>query len=211
MNARINIDNQVIDVKYAIPHDFNKDGVIIPHYSHAFSPEVWYEDGWRDVVLPTIADPVTQRIGEIFYDPEQDVCTAEIINTVIPAFNPATERLGIKYFDETTGTDTYPVEPIPQEELDYLAATIAEEETRRLRRLATISKYQFLCRFTIQEKTTIYGLENTNIGIRIWLETFRVCDEINLLEQNTIDGINSLEASGIIATGRAAEILNNNL
>lgn len=209
MNARINQDNQVIDVKYAIPHDFNKDGVIIPHYSHAFSPEIWYQDGWRDVLIPEI-DKTIQRYGDPIYDEAQDVCVLTIINTVIPAFNQATEMLGPKYYDTQNGIDTYTVIPIPQAELDAIAALMAKREADRLLRLSTLSKYQFLCRFTTAEKETIYGLENTNIGIHVWLETFRVCDEINLMEQNTIDGINSLEVSGVLAVGRAAEILNNN-
>ena len=207
MKARINAENQVIDVKYAIPHDFNKDGVIISHYCHAFTPEQWYLDGWRDVILPEITDPSSQRVGAIFYDQEQDICTAQIVNTLVPTFNPETERLGEKYYDALSKVDTYQVIPIPLEEQESIAIFKAVAEADSLRTLATLSKYQFLCRFTPAEKEKINGLENTNIAIHIWLETFRVCDEINLMEQNTIDGINSLESSGVLATGRAAEIL----
>jgi len=206
MKARINQENQVIDIKYAIPHDFNKDGVIIPHYCHAFSPEVWYEDGWRDVIVPEI-DRATQRYGDVTYDADQDICVTQTINTVVPVFNLETERLGEKFYDQTNGVDTFAVLQISQEEQDSIAALKVEQEEIKERRAATLTKYQFLCRFTDQEKATIYGLENTNIGIRVWLETFRVCEEINLLEPNTIQGINSLEASGILTPGRAAEIL----
>ena len=184
------------------PHGFDDNGV-------SYTDQHWYDLGWRDVFIPEI-DNTTQRYGDPIYDEAQDVCVLAIINTVIPAFNQATEMLGSKYYDTQHGIDTYPVIPIPQEELDAIAALMAKREADRLLRLSTLSKYQFLCRFTTAEKETIYGLENTNIGIHVWLETFRVCDEINLMEQNTIDGINSLEANGVIAVGRAAEILTNN-
>lgn len=199
-------ENQVIQVEWAIPHDFNKDGVIIPHYCHEYTPEVWYADGWRDVVLPEF-DETTQRLSEAFYDDSIDKAVFVVINTLTPAFDPETQRLGEKYFDAESGTDTFRVVDIPQEELDQIVAIKTKQEADRIKRMATLTKYAFLSRFTTQEKLAIFGAESSNVMIRLFLETFRVCSDIELTNLETIQGVQMLESSGLIAPGRASEIL----
>ena len=71
----------------------------------------------------------------------------------------------------------------------------------------TITKYQLLARFTQEERIALYTEENNNITIKVWLEMFRAAQNIDLKDQTTIDGVTALETAGIIAAGRAAEIL----
>lgn len=70
-----------------------------------------------------------------------------------------------------------------------------------------ISKSQFLSKFSQAEKIAIFSKENENITIKIWLEIFRASNEIQLTDQSISDGVYYLESAGILAIGRAAEIL----
>ncbi len=70
-----------------------------------------------------------------------------------------------------------------------------------------LSKLEFMNRFTDAELATIYSAAKQSVAVEIWLEKFKLASEIDLSDQRTIDGINALEASGLLAAGRAAEIL----
>jgi hypothetical protein len=73
-----------------------------------------------------------------------------------------------------------------------------------------ITKFQFMSRLTIAERLAIYAAEAGSPMIRMWLEMFKICEEIDTTNTDTITGIQMLEQSGLIATGRAAEILGTN-
>ena len=62
--------------------------------------------------------------------------------------------------------------------------------------------------FTDSELAGIYTAAKANIAIEVWLEKFKVAEIIDLLDPKTIAGLHTLEAVGLLATGRAAEILN---
>ena len=70
-----------------------------------------------------------------------------------------------------------------------------------------ISKLDYLNRFTENELVAIYTAAKTTVAVEIWLEKFRLAAEISLDDPKTIAGVNFLEQSGLISTGRAAEIL----
>lgn len=70
-----------------------------------------------------------------------------------------------------------------------------------------LTKYEFLSRFTEQERIDIYTEETTNINVRMWLEMFRVSESIDLKNPTTIQGIHALGQLGIITDERAIEIL----
>ena len=70
-----------------------------------------------------------------------------------------------------------------------------------------MSKLDYLNRFTDNELEAIYTAAKTNVAVEIWLEKFRLASEISLDDPKTISGVNFLEQSGLISTGRAAEIL----
>jgi hypothetical protein len=71
-----------------------------------------------------------------------------------------------------------------------------------------ITKYMYMTRFTDSELATLYTVAKSVIQIEIWLEKFKLAEVINLDDPMTIAGLHALEASGLIAAGRAAEILN---
>lgn len=70
-----------------------------------------------------------------------------------------------------------------------------------------ISKLDYMNRFTDAELVAIYTAAKTNINVEIWLEKFKLSEEINLDDPRTIAGVQSLETLGLISTGRATEIL----
>jgi hypothetical protein len=70
-----------------------------------------------------------------------------------------------------------------------------------------ISKLDYMNRFTDAELVAIYTAAKTNINVEIWLEKFKLAAEINLDDARTSAGLQVLETAGLIATGRAAEIL----
>jgi hypothetical protein len=71
--------------------------------------------------------------------------------------------------------------------------------------------FEFREKFTTDEKTALYTAANTDIQIKIWLDDLAALQTsgglISLDDPRTILGVNYLESSGILATGRAAEIL----
>jgi hypothetical protein len=71
-----------------------------------------------------------------------------------------------------------------------------------------ISKLDYMSRFTDAELATIYTIAKTSIQLEIWLEKFKVSQEIDLSNPITLAGLKSLEALGILAAGRALEIAN---
>lgn len=45
---------------------------------YQYATEQHYEDGWRDIVIPEI-DHATEKLGELYYDEQNDVVTYEVI------------------------------------------------------------------------------------------------------------------------------------
>lgn len=122
------------------------------------------------------------------------------------------EAIGIYKVTVTTPTyDSATEMPVPGEitVVDGVAAmtqTIASLPTpvppsRILTRLA------FLDRFSVQELTTLYTAAPASPQIQVWLDMYRVSDEINLDDPRLVAGVEGLESAGILSVGRAAEVL----
>lgn len=114
-------------------------------------------------------------------------------DVITPSYDYYTEALSDIYLDEANQVYTYNV----------LKLDTPIEKPK----MTMLSKVDFLTRFTEVERIAIYTEENINIVVKMWLEMFRAANSINLKDQATIDGVNALESAGILATGRAAEIL----
>lgn len=71
----------------------------------------------------------------------------------------------------------------------------------------TLTKLEYMDRFTDAELANIYPAAKSSVQVEVWLEKFKLASEINLDDQRTIDGLNSLEVAGLLAAGRAQEIL----
>jgi len=70
-----------------------------------------------------------------------------------------------------------------------------------------ITKRAFLSRLTPEEFATIKGAAAQNAIVDYYWQMFMVSEEIDLLFPDTISGITMMEQAGLLATGRAAEIL----
>lgn len=75
------------------------------------------------------------------------------------------------------------------------------EPKRRITRLA------FRNLFTGAEKIAIYTAAESSVQIRVWLDDLNAAEFVDLDYPATIAGVQALEAGGIIAEGRAAEVL----
>lgn len=71
-----------------------------------------------------------------------------------------------------------------------------------------ITKLEYMNRFTDTELATIYTLAKTMVQIEIWLEKFKMAENIDLVDPRIIAGLNALETAGALSVGRASEILN---
>lgn len=85
----------------------------------------------------------------------------------------------------------------PMRELDLIVVTP----------LKILSKLEYMNLFTDTELEDIYTTAKTVIQVEVWLEKFKLAAEIDLNDERTIGGVNALETAGLLAVGRAAEIL----
>lgn len=70
-----------------------------------------------------------------------------------------------------------------------------------------LTRLAFMRRFTDAELATIYTAEEQGVVLKVWLDKFRLAEEISLDDPEIIAGVNGLEQMGILAAGRAAEVL----
>ena len=70
-----------------------------------------------------------------------------------------------------------------------------------------LTRLQFRNLFTTAEKVAIYTAAQTNMSIRVWLDDLTDTDQVDLSFPQTIQSVETLEAGGLIAPGRAAQIL----
>lgn len=77
-----------------------------------------------------------------------------------------------------------------------------EKNTSRI-----ITKLAFMRRFTNTERVAIYSAEKNDINVSVWMDMFRLAQEINLDDPDLVQGIQLFELAGIIGQGRSAEVL----
>ena len=71
----------------------------------------------------------------------------------------------------------------------------------------TITKLEYLRRFTTAERVAIRAAASANPVLDDYLKLMELAQEINLDDPDTIAAVQMLEQSGLIASGRAAEVL----
>ena len=71
----------------------------------------------------------------------------------------------------------------------------------------TITKLEYLRRFTTAERVAIRAAAAANPVLDDYLKLMELAQEINLDDADTIAAVQMMEQSGLIAAGRAAEIL----
>jgi hypothetical protein len=84
---------------------------------------------------------------------------------------------------------------------------LVEEPIVTTSSVRTLTKLAYMNRFTDAELAAIYTVAKSNVQIEVWLDKFKLAEEINLDDQSTIYGVQVLEAAGLLAAGRSAEIL----
>jgi hypothetical protein len=88
-------------------------------------------------------------------------------------------------------------------EIDAKQAAEAESANYTL----PLTKKQFLDLFTVTEYATIKAAAAANATLDYYWQKLMVAESVYLSDPQTIGGINLLEQAGLIAPGRAAEIL----
>ena len=66
---------------------------------------------------------------------------------------------------------------------------------------------EFLARFTDAEKSAITTVALDSAGLMLWLLTAMGASQINIKDQQTIDGVNALVAAKLLTADRAKVIL----
>ena len=95
---------------------------------------------------------------------------------------------------------------------------VAEDGTLVLLAQTRLTRLQFRNRFTAQEKALLElaamddpsaepAQRLQSASLRAYLADLAAAEFVDLAEQSTVAGINALEAAGILAEGRAAEVL----
>lgn len=73
--------------------------------------------------------------------------------------------------------------------------------------ITQITKLAFLDRFTDQELANIIDASKTNSLIAVWIKKLDLAENMLLTDERTINGVFTLEQVGLLAEGRATEIL----
>jgi len=72
-----------------------------------------------------------------------------------------------------------------------------------------LSSYEFLLLFTSAERIAILTAGQASMAIADWLNMLNHVPAVHLDDANTIAGVEALQTAGLIAGGRAAQILAN--
>jgi hypothetical protein len=70
-----------------------------------------------------------------------------------------------------------------------------------------MTKLEYLRRFTPEERITIRTVAKTNSMLEDYMALMELASEVNTADVDTRAGVKMLEAVGLLAAGRAAEIL----
>lgn len=107
-----------------------------------------------------------------------------------------------------TGYEWIMLKYVTPQPIEAPAPEVGPETTEPTERY--ISKNQFLKKFSVQEFTGLLSAAKVNVNIEYWFIRFNSLPDppgVNMLDIDTIQGLNGLEAAGLIGKGRAAEIL----
>lgn len=90
------------------------------------------------------------------------------------------------------------VQKVVDGQLDAMAKTYVK---------STLTKLEFLDRFTVEERVAIRAAAATNGVVKDYLELLNAASEVSLTSARTVTGVQALESSALLAQGRAAQIL----
>ncbi len=70
-----------------------------------------------------------------------------------------------------------------------------------------LTKLEFINRFSLAEITMIFTASEQSPALKAFLFKLQIAESVDTSAQDTIFGVNYLETAGLLAQGRAAEIL----
>lgn len=70
------------------------------------------------------------------------------------------------------------------------------------------TKLEYMSKFTDSELESIYAAAKVSVQVEVWLEKFKLAQEVYKDDPRVYSGLLALEAAGILVSGRAAEIIN---
>lgn len=73
--------------------------------------------------------------------------------------------------------------------------------------VTVLSKFEFLKRFTSDERKAINAAAKVDPDVEDFKMLLDAAQEVDLGNPDTVSGVNLLETAGLLASGRAAEIL----
>jgi len=91
-----------------------------------------------------------------------------------------------------------------QRQLNELtAAPLPQVEPEKVR----LTKLAYMNRFTDAELVGIYGAAKQYPAVEVWLEKFKLAEFVDTSDPAVLAGLTALEQAGLLAQGRAAEIV----
>lgn len=83
----------------------------------------------------------------------------------------------------------------------------AQEQSTEPSSSRVLTKLQFLNRFTNEELAAVYTAAKTNVLIEVFLDKLKLAQEISLDDPQTVGGLQSLVAAGLLSEARVQEVL----
>ena len=144
--------------------------------------------------LPNVFNSVTGLVLAGYNTLNEEIHQADgFYDVITPEYDYYTQELSSVYFDEVNKIFTY---------------NVIQRETPIPRPVKSVlTPLEFLNRFTNEELKAIVALSKTDADVEIWWLKYNKAQDMDLNDPQTVEGVNMLEAAGLIAPGRAAEIL----
>ena len=104
------------------------------------------------------------------------------------------------------------VDAYPGKTDEEVLAAIAEQQAAQAQSTEpssprVLTKLQFLNRFTNEELAAVYTAAKTNVLIEVFMDKLKLAQEVNLDDPQTVGGLQSLAAAGLLSEARVQEIL----
>jgi len=152
---------------------------------------------YKTKIGPIVSRPA--RIGNTFIGSKTDLSQYGYYTVDTPKPNDAPE--GQQYYDAGGTYDEQAFTYTPDWQLEDAPVPQAPDYGTKITKLAMRN------RFTFAEKVAIQTASESSADLQVYLDDLAVSTYIDLSRSDTIAGVQMLESSGVIATGRASEIL----
>ena len=118
-------------------------------------------------------------------------------------------RLAVRY---RLGDDGKVIDAYPGKTDEEVLAAIAEQQAAQEQSTEpsssrVLTKLQFLNRFTNEELAAVYTAAKTNVLIEVFMDKLKLAQDINLDDPQTVGGLQTLVAAGLLSEARVQEVL----